>query len=311
MSPCPVAYRVPPRRNEVEPAPTPWLRLGLLSVGGLLVVFALVGAITSTFYYVSIGLFGKFQTESPLNWPMWGLRALLAPLVLGGGGTAVGLVLLTVLYRQVFMTIGALRTLIEPIALRVSRVVRSISEVPTATTAALLFLAQSGLLALTWWLFRDLLNGFDSLIVQAPGGDLTSLSTANAESQKIFRQVVSVEFIAMSAAWLGLLWRRFQSKDRGGWLSFSGGLAATFVTVILLVLPYRILSHNEHERVVHRSDTCYLVSQAGNEVLLFCPLQPPPRNRVVRLDDPELERGGPEESVFTRVGSTVNHLEVK
>ena len=115
----------------------------------------------------------------------------------------------------------------------------------------------------------------------------------------------------MSAAWLGLLWRRTQSKDRGGWLSFGGGLAATFVTVILLVLPYRILSHNEHERVVHRSDTCYLVSQAGNEALLFCPLQPPPRNRVVRLDDPELERGGPEESVFTRVGSTVNHLEVK
>ena len=150
--------RVPPRRNEVEPAPTSWLRLGLLSVGGLLVVFALVGAITSTFYYLSIGLFGKFQTESPLNWPMWGLRALLAPLVLGGGGTAVGLVLLTVLYRQVFMTIGALRTLIEPIALRVSRVVRSISEVPTATTAALLFLAQSGLLVLTWWWFRDLLN---------------------------------------------------------------------------------------------------------------------------------------------------------
>ena len=69
---------------------------------------------------------------------------------------------------------------------------------------------------------------------------------------------------------------------------------AFFLTLTILVVPYRILSHSEHERVVHRSDTCYLVGQAGNEALLFCPLQPPPRNRVVRLDDPDLERGGPE-----------------
>ena len=302
---------VPPRRDEVEPTQTPQLRLTLLTVGGLLVVFTLVGAITSTFYYISLGLSGQFQTESLLTWPIWGLRALLAPLVLGGGGTAVALVLLTVLYRQVFMAIGSLKSAIDPIALRVSRVVQSILEVPTATTAAFLFLAQSALLVLTWWWFRDLLNGFDSLIAQAPGGDLTVLSTANAEYQKLFRKVVSVEFIVMTAAWLGLLWMRTQRKDPAGWLSFAGGTAATFVTLTLLVLPYRILSHNEHERVVHRSDTCYLVSQIGNEGLLFCPLQPPPRNRVVRLDDPDLERGGPEESVFTRVGASVNHLEVK
>ena len=216
VSPSPIAVPVPPRRDEVEPTQTPRLRLTLLTVGGLLVVFTLVGAITSTFYYISLGLSGQFQTESLLTWPIWGLRALLAPLVLGGGGTAVALVLLTVLYRQVFMAIGSLKSAIDPIALRVSRVVQSILEVPTATTAALLFLAQSALLVLTWWWFSDLLNGFDSLIVQAPRGDLTVLSTANAEYQKLFRKVVSVEFIVMSAAWLGLLWMRTQRKDRRG-----------------------------------------------------------------------------------------------
>jgi hypothetical protein len=302
---------VPPRPPVVEPARTPWLPVALMSVSGLLVAFTLVGAITSTFYYVSLGLSGQFQTESPLTWPMWGLRALIAPLVLGGGGTAVGMVLLTVLYRQVVMTIDPLKAAIEPTARRVSGFVQSIRGVPTATTAAFLFLAQFGLLALTWWWFGDLLNAFDSLIVQTVGGDLAPLSTANAEYQRLFRQVVSIEFIFMTAAWLGLVWLRSEKKESGGWVSLSGGIAATFITLILLVLPYRIVSHNEHERVQHRSEMCYLVSQVGSEALLFCPLQQPPRNRVVRLDDPELERGGPEESVFTRVPASVNHLEVK
>jgi serine/threonine protein kinase len=309
----PASHRIPVplKREDVVPPPTPWLRIGLIAAAGLVVAFTLVGGITSTLYYVSIGLSGQFQTESPLTWPIWGLRALIAPLVLGGGGTAVGMVLLTVLYRQVVMTIDPLKAAIEPIARRVSGFAQSVLGVPTATTAALLFLAQFGLLVLTWWWFQDLLDAFDSLIAQTPGGDLRVLSTANTEYQKLFRKVVSVEFIAMTAAWLGLLWMRFERKEKGGWVSFSGGIAATFVTLTLLVLPYRIVSHNEHEHVVHRSDTCYLISQAGNEVLLFCPLQPPPRNRVVRLDDPDLERGGPEESVFTRVGASVNHLEVK
>jgi serine/threonine-protein kinase len=290
-----------------------WSRplVAALAACGLLVAFALVGAITSTFYYVSLGLSGQFQTESPLTWPIWGLRALLAPVVLGGGGTAVGMVLLTVLYRQVVMTVDPLKAAIEPAARRVSGFIQWVRGVPTATTAALLFLAQFGLLALTWWWFGDLLNAFDSLIVQTVGGDITPLSTANYEYQTLFRKVVSIEFIAMTAAWLGLLWMRSKKQERGGWVSLSGGIAATFITLILLVLPYRIVSHNEHERVQHRSETCYLVSQVGSEALLFCPLQQPPRNRVVRLDDPELERGGPEESVFTRVGASVNHLEVK
>ena len=36
-----------------------------------------------------------------------------------------------------------------------------------------------------------------------------------------------------------------------------------------------------------------------------------PHHVVVRLDDPDLERGGAEESVFTRVGASVNNMEVK
>ena len=178
----------PPKREDIVPPPTPWLRRGLIAAAGLLVAFTLVGAITSTLYYVSLGLSGQFQTESPLTWPMWGLRALLAPVVLAGGGTAVGLVLMTVLYRQVLMTIGPLKTVIEPIAMRVNRIVNSILEVPTPTMGALLFLAQAGLLFATWWWFKDLLDAFDSLIVQSLGGDLSTLGLPTRNIRSSFEK---------------------------------------------------------------------------------------------------------------------------
>jgi hypothetical protein len=52
----------------------------------------------------------------------------------------------------------------------------------------------------------------------------------------------------------------------------AGGLALTLLSLLLLVAPYRILLHNEAERiVVGGAETCYLVGQRGNDGLLFCP----------------------------------------
>jgi hypothetical protein len=277
-----------------------------VATGILLAGSTLAGSITSMFYYSALGLSGQFQTESYWVWPIWGLRALLAPLVYMGGAIAVGLVLLTVLNRFVILNVEPLRVAMVPVTQRVGDIAKWLRELPTATSAPVLFLAQCGLLALTWWLFQDLLSGFDHLILREPG-DLSPLSTANADQQRHFRQVVSFEFLMLTAAWLALIWKNTQKPRPGVWLSLCGGIAATFVTLMLLVMPYRILLHNEHERVVHRSDTCYLVGEGMSEALLFCPFRDPPRSRVVRLDDPELQRGGPEESVFTQLGKGVTH----
>lgn len=285
-----VGPRAYPQSKSVEK----WSRVPLavwVTVATLL-FFTVAGAITSMLYYAALGISGPFRTESPLAWPVWGIRALLAPLLLAGGGTAVAFVIL--------------RVLLQPVAGRFEHLIRPIRDLSTATTASLLLLVQCALLALTWWWFGDLLNGFDRLIAKT-AGDLTPLSSANAEYQKLFRQILSVEMIVMAAAWLKLYRTRLKRKESGGWLSMTGGIVATFMTVFLVVLPYRILlPQSTHARVVYRSQTCYLVGQAGNEGLLFCPLQRPPRNQVVRLDDPNLERGGPEESVFTPLEPSVN-----
>jgi ABC-type Fe3+ transport system permease subunit len=81
----------------------------------------------------------------------------------------------------------------------------------------------------------------------------------------------------------------------------AGGLALTLLSLLLLVAPYRIMLHNEAERVSVGSRRCYLVGQRDPDALVFCPNQPPPWSRIVRLDDPQLKRDGIRENMFTEV----------
>ncbi len=299
--------RAPHIETSPEPPPSPpWLRPAAFAGGTVLAVFlglTLVGAITSTLYHVAFGITGSFNQESPLGWPLWGLRSLLAPAILTGAAASAGLVLVSGVYRLMVLSASPFR---GPVAAAVNAIANGIRESGTSTIASVLFLTQCAAVALSMWWFAALLGAFDALFLQTSGGDLTPLSPANIGVQQRYRQVLSLELFIFTAAWFGLLKTRFQKPRQGGWVSIGGGIAVTVLTLILLVVPYRILSHNEHERVAYASDPCYLLGVRGAEALLFCPLQEPPRNRVVGLDDPALKRGGREENMFVMLGSVVN-----
>ena len=77
----------------------------------------------------------------------------------------------------------------------------------------------------------------------------------------------------------------------------AAGATLMLATIMLLTIPYRMLYQGVAERVSYQSSTCYLVGQGDDEGKLFCPLDAT-RNRVVRLDDPALQRSGTTESIF-------------
>ena len=298
------APHVPPDDHPVS-----WLRPIAFAAGAVIAVvlgLTLVGAITSTLYRVAFGLTRSFHQESWLSWPLWGLRSLLAPAILTGAVASAGLVLATGVYRLMVMSSSSIRRVVLPMAASVSATVERIRESDASTAGALLFLTQCAVVAASMWWFGALLGAFDTLIVQTSGGDLTPLSPANVGAQQRYRQLFSLELFLFTAAWFLLLKTRFLKRQQGGWVSIGGGIAVTVLTLILLVVPYRILSHNAHERVSYESSTCYLLGVRGTEALLFCPLQEPPRNRVVGLDDPALKRGGREENMFEILRSSVN-----
>jgi tRNA A-37 threonylcarbamoyl transferase component Bud32 len=289
---------VPP--SAVRP-PTSWQQRALRAGGAVMAIvlgLTLVGFITSTGYNRALGLEAPYRQESFLAWPLWGFRAMLLPGVVVVGLMSVGLILVTTFYRVLMLTSPRQAT---EVADELSQAAARVRDASVATTAPLLFVLQGTLIALSWWWFAGFLSGLDSLITQASGGDLSALGPANKPEQQFYRQALSIEFFGFAFGWAALIWSKVRRDDPGGWVSIAGGLMLTVMTLAALVFPYRILSHSQHQRVRFRSQVCYLLSERGNEGLLFCPLQEPPRNRVVRLDDRELEPDGPVESVFSQL----------
>ena len=82
-----------------------------------------------------------------------------------------------------------------------------------------------------------------------------------------------------------------------------GGIALLgFSVIVFQVALFRVIYHNEAERVTYKSDRCYIVGQRGNEALLFCPRRPsPPLDQIVNLADTELKRDGAFENIFAAV----------
>jgi hypothetical protein len=83
------------------------------------------------------------------------------------------------------------------------------------------------------------------------------------------------------------------------------------VLALLLIraLPYRIVYQNRFPRVDLGDERCYEIGERRGELLLHCPDVRPPRNRVVTDSDPQLNRRGVVESVFTpgtRAGAPVS-----
>jgi hypothetical protein len=116
--------------------------------------------------------------------------------------------------------------------------------------------------------------------------------------------ILSVELFVFGLAWYRVLRARYERREKGGFGSLAGGGLAVMVTLGLLALPYRVLYKNVAERVSYQSQPCYLVGERSGDALLFCPRQDPPRNRLVRLDDPALERGQVYESIFAELDRT-------
>ena len=196
------------------------------------------------------------------------------------------------------------RTPFEAISRAISTALDGVS---TLVLSQLLLAVHVGVLVLFVWRFWPILN---ALSAYAGFGDLQSptellpLRPSNFQAHNGYRQILTMTLLVSSAAWFILVRRRLARDERNGLGPLIAGLGATLVTAALLVCPFRIIWHNEGERVTYGGVPCHLVGSRANEALLFCPSGPPPWKRVVALDSPVLVRHGLFEKIFGQLQST-------
>jgi hypothetical protein len=271
------------------------LQVGAAVLAGL-AGLALIGFITATVYCLPLGLTMSFEGESPLWWPVWGLRSLVLPL----GQITLALLalgLMSQLTRAVLATIRPLRDRYER---TIGTVKRWVDGVPLSTLAGILLIVNAVALALFLRRFQDLFESISSLLGNS--GSLGAISPANVEEQKLYMRAFSLFIAGFGWSWYLLLKRKSRVHESISAGTLASAAAVMVLTFLFMTAPYRLFFQSKAERVSYESNVCYLVGKNGNDAMLFCPTQPPPWSRLVSLSDPGLKHTGTRESIFAAAG---------
>jgi serine/threonine protein kinase len=256
-----------------------------------------LGAMTSAVFNIALQR-SDFVTESYWDYLVWGRRTSFMPfmtllvVLLGATVLAVMRKLLLVSAR-VRAYDAALRKVVRDVRHKLR-----LDEVSVLASCSLLMSAL--LVGVTWWYFKPLLLAFITYVSTGSTETLALLSPTHVGDHNRYRQVLSVVVILTVLVWAPVA-KAVRKGQTLHWGFIAGGILATCVSVALLHFPYRMLYFNKSfEAVTWKNNHCYAIGERGNDVLLFCPELQPPRNRIVKRGEEDLNWLGVKESIFSR-----------
>lgn len=254
-----------------------------------------LGFITSVSYRMGLG--EDLATEPPVEWVMWGLRSLVAPLVFAAV-VMLGAILLRVLLGGALALADRLVAGQTPRRGLAGAEARLLARLESDAGVQWLLVLQVATLATLLVTFGSLLSAVFSFVLPSDTSNLFPLRPGNNAEHMRYRQALALHALVFGVAWaraayIGPLQRRAERRA-----VIAAGTAALVLTLGVLSLPFRILYHSSGERVRYRGEACYLVHAADGRGRLLCPLAPAIR-RAVTLGEPGLERTGEFESIFT------------
>ena len=150
--------------------------------------------------------------------------------------------------------------------------------------------------------FNQFMRSWMTLSIgQAPASAFVRLQSGGAARWEAhaYMFVLVVLFFVLCAAMVRI--QRLRSRQRIGGrgaasLALVGMLAV--VTLALDLWPYRVLIKSSMPRLDVGGERCFLLGEAGDELLIHCPDRVPPRNRVIKRSDPSVLPRSVTESIF-------------
>jgi tRNA A-37 threonylcarbamoyl transferase component Bud32 len=270
----------------------------MLGLGVVMLGMTALGAMTSAIFNIALQR-SDFASESLWDYLVWGRRTSFMPLMTLLV-VLLGATLLSVLRRLLLAMSSRLRSL--DAGLRKSFVAAShrlrLDEVSVMASCSLL--GSVFIVGATWWYFSPLLLAFITYVPTGATETLALLSPAHVEDHNRYRQVLSVVVILTVVVWYPVV-KAVRKGQTLHWGFIAGGVVATCVSIALLNFPYRMLYFNKaFEAVTWKNNHCYAIGERSDDILLYCPELPAPRNRTVKKGDSELAWLGVKESIFSR-----------
>jgi hypothetical protein len=281
-----------------EPASNRWLRAAVWSAP--ILVPLVLGTITSGVFNFTIGRRLEFAPEETLlAWWVWGVRALIP-----GAVEAIAVVLLCVLAGVVWKLLARVSTSFAGVARKLRDARLSLSarfglHDPDTAAQALLGAQILGLIIFCWY-FRDIFGATASFITEAGAEEIRAF---RPDDPYLAYQQFYNFWMAMMILGMVVGVRYTQRMRREAEPTSYGSLAAVVgvigVSLVVLVVPYRLIWHNAFERVAYQGSRCYILGERQAAALLYCPDDPVPKVKQVRIEEASLQRTGIRESIYT------------
>jgi hypothetical protein len=273
-----------------------WLRKAVTAFFGLFLTIWLLGILSSAAYNITLERPAAFAVEPRLAHFVWGIKSLVAPLVLAA------LALIATWSGRFVLRIAALWPPLDQWLTQVQRRSRAVADRLSLNDPSVLAqaLTTCGILAilLIVWRFGSLISAWTAFINRTQTANLVLLGPGESD-RELYRQLLTVLLLSMAAGLLRVLRLRRTRRIRRGRGPVVALSAIVAVILLLLETPYRIMWKNDAPRAVLAGERCYVIGDNGREYLVYCPGLSPPRNRVVAKTDPSLKVSGVVESIFT------------
>jgi len=275
----------------------------LLRVGGIalgtVVLLLFFGFINSMAFNVTLGRGGGFVSETPVDWFIWGIRSLVAPVVYMVG-VAAAFMIGAFVFRLILRFSSPARRLVSALQVRFSSVLTRLGLDQPAHLAQGLFLAGCLALGAIGWMFFDVIRAATTPIAEVGSEIIEPLRPENATRHVSYGRALDLVILALAVGWYRLCrgWRR--TRDRGALVPLAATLVVILAALLLWEIPYRVLWQNQFERVQFEGQRAYVIGERGENLLLYCPEAEVPKNRVVKVSDPGIRRLQVIESLFTR-----------
>ena len=279
-----------------------WLALKIFAfIAAVPLAVTVLGFLTSGWFNVMLDRRAPFANESSAVWLELGFRSLFAPALVVGGMLFVieGLrfvVRLLSLSKSVDSLLTASRSQTQRLSSRLH------FDNPAVLGQAIALVGVLALLAI-FWRFSEFIRAAATLMSRDPSQTFAQLIAPlrphHLEDAGFYRGVLQLLMLFFAVSILRLVRIRARQPIRQGGGALAMVVMLLILTIVVAALPYRLVWKNAYERIHVGEVRCYAIGEADGELLAFCPDVRPPRNRVLREDDPTLKRSGVSESIFT------------
>ncbi len=278
------------------------VRLSVRAVSAALLALAsltLLGFVVTLAFNRTLGRVAPFDRESALVWLRLGVQSLVLP---------------SIYSILAFIAIAALRFVVRVLSL--SRGIEHLLTTSITRTSRLsarlgldnpVVLSQAvagvGIVVLAVLLrrFWPFILAFGTVSISTQPAShflpLQPIGTGRLDAQ-LYRFVFTLVVFGLGMALVHIQRLRAARAIREGGLPFALVGFMFAIALALCVFPYRIVWQNESPRYDVAGERCFAIGETADELLVYCPDRQPPRNRVVRRNDPAVHATGIRQNIF-------------